>query len=230
MSAHDDVLAKLRADIAFIEQSGHGAAHDCPTESAAAARGKAGYRTPPSEAPAKHAVEAEERSSSNVPEKTADAAFQKILRWVSARERSSAYVRDRLIRDEYSPDVIEEALDRALRVHAVDDRRYSDALIRAKLAAGRGLRDAEAEIESLGIEPSSLDAWRENAERGRDAEVDRALALLQRRPPRAKHLREAAFRKLVSQGYSTDVASTAARRWSEETMRTGAQCPSRAMS
>lgn len=165
----------------------------------------------------------------DAPEKTADAAFRKILHWVSVRERSSAYVRDRLIRDEYPPDAVEEALDRAMRVHAVDDRRYSDALIRMKLAAGRGLRDAEAEIESLGIEPSSLDAWREHAERGSNAEVDRALALLRRRPPRAKHLREAAFRKLVSQGYSTDVASTAARQWSEEAGCTNAECPSHAM-
>ena len=43
------------------------------------------------------------------------------------------------------------------------------------------------------------------------------LALLRRRPPRAKRAREAAFRKLVTQGFDTDVAVTAARRWSEET-------------
>lgn len=229
MSDRSDILAKLKADIASIEQSGHRAAHDCPTESAAAGCDKAGCRMRPHDTSANHATEAEERGNV-APEKTAEAAFQKILHWVSVRERSSVYIRDRLIRDEYPPDAVEEALDRAVRIHAVDDRRYSDALIRMKLAAGRGLRDAETEIESLGIEPSSLDAWREHAERGSDAEVDRAFALLQRRPPRAKHLREAAFRKLVSQGYSTDVASTAARRWSEEAMRTSTQRPSRAMS
>ena len=106
---------------------------------------------------------------------------------------------------------------------AIDDRRYGDALIRMRLAAGKGLRDAEAEIEALGIDPRTLDAWQEHAERGRDAEIERALALLRRRPPRAKAAREAAFRKLVSQGYATDIASTAARIWHEEAY---GECPS----
>lgn len=150
------------------------------------------------------------------PEKTAEEAFRKILRWASVRERSTAYVRDRLSKDEFPSEVIEEALERAVRVHAIDDRRYSDALIRMKLSAGKGLRAAEAEISELGIDPASLDTWQEHAERGRDAEVERALAVLRRRPPRAKQAREAAFRKLVGQGYATDVASTAARRWFEE--------------
>ena len=46
--------------------------------------------------------------------------------------------------------------------------------------------------------------------------MQRALALLRRRPPRAKQAREAAFRKLVGQGFPTDIASSAARLWSEE--------------
>lgn len=228
MPARDDILAKLKADIASIERSGHNDPRDCPAGSAATGRDKTGCQTHPCSMSAERATGVGSRGI-DVPEKTADAAFRKILHWASVRERSSAYVRDRLIRDEYPPDAVEEALDRAMRVHAVDDRRYSDALIRMKLAAGRGLRDAEAEIESLGIEPSSLDAWREHAERGSNVEVDRALALLRRRPPRAKHLREAAFRKLVSQGYSTDVASSAARQWSEEAGCANAECPSHAM-
>ena len=158
----------------------------------------------------------EELPAPVAPEKTADEAFRKILRWVSVRERSSAYVRDRLAKDDFPAEAVEEALARAVRMHAVDDRRYGDALIRMKLAAGKGLRAAEAEIAELGIDPASLDAWQEHAERGRDAEVERALAVLRRRPPRAKQARKAAFRKLVGQGYATDVASTAARRWSEE--------------
>lgn len=145
-------------------------------------------------------------------------AFQRILRWVSARERSSAYLRERLAKEGFGAEQIEEALDRACRVHAVDDRRYADALVRSKLAAGKGLREVEAEIADLGIDPASLDAWAQHNEMGREAEIERACALLKRRPPRAKQAREAAFRKLVSQGYSCDVASSAARRWIEEGM------------
>ena len=95
-------------------------------------------------------------------------------------------------------------------MRAIDDRRYADALVRTRLAAGKGLRDARSEIEALGIDPESLDAWQEHAARGREAEVERALALLRRRPPRAKQVREAAFRKLAARGFDTDEETLAA--------------------
>ena len=51
---------------------------------------------------------------------------------------------------------------------------------------------------------------------GDDAgELARALAVLDRRPPRAKNLRDAAYRRLVQKGYGSSVASSAARRWCE---------------
>lgn len=163
----------------------------------------------------------EERESALSDEegKTARDAYQKILRWAAVRERSTAYLRERLMKDDFPSSVVKEALQRAVRVRAVDDRRYADALVRMKLAAGRGLRDAEREIEELGIDPATLDSWVEHERKGRDFEVGRALAALRRRPPKAKRAREAAFRRLVSQGFSTDIAATASRTWSEEQER-----------
>ncbi|MFR5827791.1 MAG: regulatory protein RecX [Adlercreutzia equolifaciens] len=99
--------------------------------------------------------------------KTARDAYQKILRWAAVRERSTAYLRERLLKDDFPAAVVEEALQRAVRVRAVDDRRYADALVRMKLAAGRGLRDAEREIEELGIDPATLDFWVEHERKGR---------------------------------------------------------------
>ncbi|MEE0705987.1 MAG: RecX family transcriptional regulator, partial [Adlercreutzia sp.] len=147
---------------------------------------------------------------------TVQEAYQKILRIISVRERSSAYLRERLQKEEFPSQAVEEALEKAQRLYLVDDRRYSDALIRMRLAAGKGLRDAEQEIEELGIDPTTLDAWQEHAAQGPEVERERALALLRRRPPRAKNARDAAFRKLMSQGYSTDVAGSVARQWAEE--------------
>ena len=237
MATKAAILADLRASMAAIERGeGSGAfVADSSCGDRRAARGDAedtggtagtrgaGCTAAPAAIGAAGGQRASDASSCELQgdrhggsERTGEAAFRKILRWVSVRERSSVYVRERLAKDEFPPEAIDEALDRAVRVHAVDDRRYSDALIRMKLAAGKGLRAAEAEIIGLGIDPSTLDAWQEHAERGRDAEVQRALALLRRRPPRAKQAREAAFRKLVGQGFSTDIASSAARLWSEE--------------
>lgn len=148
-------------------------------------------------------------------EKTADDAYRQILRWVSVRERSTKYLRERLLKEGFAEQDIAFSLERACRVHAVDDRRYADSLVRMKLAAGKGLRDAEREIRELGIDPATLDAWQEHDSLGREAEVNRALDSLIRRPPRAKQQREAAFRRLVSLGFSTDIAASAARIWTE---------------
>lgn len=226
MPSKADILADLRASLAAIE-AGEAVPgeDDAPAwQGAASARDAerpAGQGRGPCRSTGVPSLEAASATfaadGAGTPEgKAADDAFRKILRWVSVRERSTAYVRERLLKDEFPPEAMEEAVARAVGCRAVDDRRYGDALIRMKLAAGRGLRDAEAEIEALGIDPASLDAWQEHAERGREAEVGRALAVLRRRPPRAKAAREAAFRKLVGQGYGTDIASTAARLWYEE--------------
>lgn len=192
MTSKADILSSLRSDIAALQ--GH-------AESAA----------PPSEE--------EVLSADGTGDKTSQAAYAKVLRWSAARERSSAYLRDRLIRDGFSPETAAEALERASRARVVDDRRYADALVRAKLACGRGLCDAEREIADLGISLSEVDAWAVHAQKGRAHEIERALAALRRRPPRAKRARDAAFRRLVSQGFSTDVASTASRLWAEEQRR-----------
>lgn len=232
MTAKADILASLRADIASIE---HGGSASRPTagvrqdrvaeEEAGRSIHVRGCRRPPAAPGAGSAGEGsgfdagatgKETGADCDDGKTAEEAFRKILRWASARERSTAYVRDRLARDEFPAEAIEEAVGRACRVHALDDRRYADALVRATLSAGRGLRRAEEEIRALGIEPDTLDAWAEHAEAGREADVSRALEVLRRRPPRARAAREAAFRKLVGRGYPADVASTAARLWFEE--------------
>lgn len=225
MSSKADILATLRADIAALEavsplegQGTQAVAWPRSAEDDAVCGEREG--TSCSQGLGRTARKAEQGGDPNSEEgKTARDAYQKILRWAAVRERSTAYLRERLLKDDFPAAAVEEALQRAQRVRAVDDRRYADALVRMKLAAGRGLRDAEREIEDLGIDPATLDSWAEHEQKGRDFEVNRALAALRRRPPKAKRAREAAFRRLVSQGFSTDVAATASRRWSEEQER-----------
>ena len=124
-------------------------------------------------------------------------------------------LRGRLARDGYAEEVAEEAIARAVRVHAVDDRRYAEALVRMRVAAGKGVEGVLAEIEELGLDPDELEALGEYRAAGEEVDVERALALLDRRPPRAKNKREAAYRKLIQQGFGSSTAATAARRWAE---------------
>ncbi|WP_080797355.1 regulatory protein RecX [Arabiibacter massiliensis] len=144
----------------------------------------------------------------------AERAFRKIERLASAREQASAALRRRLARDGFSPEAVEESLARALSCGLVDDMRYADVLVRSRLAQGRGRQGIAAELADLGIDPDGVEALAESDE-GAEREVERALDLLERRPPRAKNARDAAYRRLVQKGYGASAASTAARLWSE---------------
>ena len=141
----------------------------------------------------------------------ADEAYRKIIKLASHRERSSRMLLERLTRDGFSPDAALAALDRAQRVGIVDDRRYADILLRSRLASGYGREGIRRELDELGITAEELESWYTEEQ----DELSRALAFLERKPPTAKNKRDAAYRKLVAKGYASDIASSAARIWSE---------------
>lgn len=138
-------------------------------------------------------------------------AYKKIQRLASVSERSTKALRERLAKDGYAPEAVDEAVGRAVSYGIVDDRRYAEAYVRTKLRAGKGRRSIEAELRDLGIDPDEISEWRESE----DDEVSRALEILERRPPTAKNKRDAAYRRLISKGYSSAAAQSAARMWSE---------------
>lgn len=146
-----------------------------------------------------------------------EAAMRKIERLCSLREQASSALRERLVRDGFSERVAEEAVDRAVECGLVDDARFADVLVRCRLAAGKGCAGIARELASHGIDPAGVESYLEAAEAGTDAELSRAMELLERKPPRAKNAREAAYRRLVGKGFSSSTASSAARTWWEST-------------
>lgn len=161
-----------------------------------------------------------EIESSSVYEETSLAeeetkAFKKILKLASIREQASKKLHERLIKDGFSEQAVSNALGRAIEAHIVDDARYAEAFMRTQLAQGKGRRGVERALEQLDVDSPSEEAWQLAYELFGDDELERAMVLLNRKPPRSKNLREGAYRKLVQKGYSADVAASAARRWSE---------------
>lgn len=140
-----------------------------------------------------------------------EGAFRRIERLQAPRDHAAEELRQRLLREEYPEASVEEALERAVRCGLVDDERFAEMLVRSRLSAGRGVRGIESELTGWGIDPESIE-WPEVDE---DAELARALELLERKPPRSKNQREGAYRRLMQKGYGSSVASTAARLWAE---------------
>lgn len=169
-------------------------------------------------------------------------AFEKVTRLACSRERGSRELIDRLVRDGFSQEVAESAVRRALDCGLIDDARYGAVLIRTRVAQGRGRKGIEDELERAGIAASDIPGWPEEffsvddfdpfrvnanaeddvvgctfgCESSDEQEIERALALLRRKPPRSKNIQASAYRKLVTKGYSTSVASAATRRFMEE--------------
>jgi len=143
-------------------------------------------------------------------------ALSRIIRLCSYRERSSYDMRMRLRDEEYDEVEIDEAIEDALRMHIIDDVRFAESLIRSRLNASKGLSGCAVELRKHGIDPESVDYYQELlCSYQREDELQRALSVLRHSPIHAKNVRDAAYRKLVSRGFSSDIAVSAARIYSE---------------
>lgn len=145
--------------------------------------------------------------------KTVDDAVKKIVKLASVRERSQSELYRRLSKAGFDGECAHDAICRTVAWGIVDDRRFADALARARIAQGKGCPGIERELKDNGISPSILVGWPEAYTEGRGSEFARAAQLLERKPPRAKNLLQSAYRKLVVNGYSSDIAMRAARSW-----------------
>ena len=130
------------------------------------------------------------------------------------------------MRDGFSREVAESAVQRALDCGLIDDVRYGAVLVRTRVAQGRGRRGIEDELERAGIAASDIPGWPEeffsiddfnpfrvnaNAEDGvvgcsfgsessDEQEIERALALLRRKPLRSKNIQGLRISQTCNEG------------------------------
>ena len=139
--------------------------------------------------------------------------FDKLVQLCSVRERSSAELAQRLTGYGYSESDVQEALAKAQRLGIVDDARFTELFIRARLASGRGERSIERDLLKHGIVARDLEGWPEAFGIHDESQLEAALDLLRSHPPRAKDAWGAAYRKLTNRGFQPGVVSRAVRQW-----------------
>lgn len=141
-------------------------------------------------------------------------AYQRILRSVSISEQSTNKMRKKLQASGFDDAVIDVAICRAIESNALNDVRYSECLVRSTIALGKGVSFAEHEIDELGININDLESYQEYLKEGNSPQIEAAISVLTQHPPRAKNKKEAAYRKLISKGFSNEIALDAISEWS----------------
>lgn len=144
-------------------------------------------------------------------------AFNKLVALINASEKSTHELKKRLVHAGYEPSEIEAALARAINCGLVDDARYASIFVRSRISQGWGREGIERELAHNGIDPETIEGWPHEFPLTHDEQVSCGVEFLQRKPPHARNLRDGAYRKLVNRGYSSSIASQAARLWYETT-------------
>lgn len=211
-------IERLRACIAAVDSDGRvraGEGHD------AIHREAVDEPTPASCTIAEDEMRHESRQTqhdqtpSDDPKRTFEGTFKKVERLCLVREQSSVKLAQRLVREGYDERLVEEAIHQAQRWGLLDDGRYAEVLVRSRLAAGKGIAGIERELAQCGIALEDVNGWPEDFEACHESEEERALAVLRKHPPRSKNVREGAYRKLATKGFSASVAASVARAWAE---------------
>ena len=143
-----------------------------------------------------------------------EAASTRAMRLLGHRERSRAELRDRLTEDGYPEPVARAVVDRMEELGLLDDERFAEAYVRTKMAAGWGRDRIVRGLTSAGLDPERIAVLVEQ-EMPETAELDRALTMLPDEIPRERRDRERYMRRLISRGFSYDIARRALERRSD---------------
>lgn len=139
------------------------------------------------------------------------AAFDRVVSYASARERSSGECLQKLQAEGFARDSAASAIDRAQRYAIVDDLRYAEAFIASKVRAGWGERRVTKALAEHGVSTSIIPDYPQKYFGDSDSSELRAKELLAKRPIPAKQSVEKFARFLINRGFEVGVAFRAAR-------------------
>ena len=134
----------------------------------------------------------------------------RIERLINRREYARSEVVEKLRQDGYNPQIIEDCVARACEIGLVSDARYADSFIRSKVYAGWGMARIERELSRKGIDVAQVRGWPYDYLDPED-ELTRAVDIASTRRVSGATAYQKLVRFLCGRGFSTSVASRAAR-------------------
>lgn len=137
-------------------------------------------------------------------------AKNRLAELVDKRDYASEEARRKLRLEGYPSDVCDKAVEWAVRIGIIDDRRFAEVFIRTKLYAGWGQRKIERELSQRGIACEDVPGWPYEFF-DPDDELQRAIELAERKHVSGANPLQKLARFLVGRGFSTSVAFDAAR-------------------
>ena len=141
---------------------------------------------------------------------SADAAMDSLARLLVTRERSAVEVQGRLRDKGYKPQAISSAIDRALACGLLDDQRFGCNFVKDRLSRGWGQQRIEQELLRFGIVAENIKGY-PHEYITEENQLERALDALKKHRTNSKNPQQSAYRFLIGRGYSSDIASTAAK-------------------
>ena len=139
-----------------------------------------------------------------------ECAKQRMLFLLERRDMSREEVRKRLARDGYPRFAQDHALEVGERCGLLDDTLFAERFARSKSLGGWGVHRIALELGRRGVDVGSLAGWPDDF-LDMDDELERAVAIAERKHVKEPNARAKLVRFLVGRGFSYDVAMRASR-------------------
>lgn len=151
-------------------------------------------------------------SSKSSPEgRERPSAYAAALRLLSARAQSRRELYDKLIEKDYTPEEAQDAVNRCVDAHFLDDEQYAQSLVR-RYGSRYGKRAVAAQLAQHGIDRETAEAVLESWE---SPDADDMLRRLLRGKTDEASLRRATA-ALYRRGFSGEQIRSAAQRFRED--------------
>ena len=115
------------------------------------------------------------------------------------------YIQKNLLREQEPSSLPSRALDGS-----------AEGFIRMRLRASKGINGIVRDLKGHQIDAYAIPGFPDAFLEEQGSQLDNAIRLLERKPPRAKNKKQAAYAKLIRNGFSSSVASSAVKSWIAE--------------